>query len=131
MTKVINPDAIPGIGIDVPSVDTDKVKLSNVLFGDKQTENMEVEVIAFDPYNERHVEFAFGYSDMLFRAPSTFRNVSEASKAYVALFMVHTKEDETDETSKFRKVLGDLRACRTLFHQERITKDLDNFFGNA
>lgn len=109
----------------------DNVELKNVLLKGGGSENITVKVVPFNRYNNSHVEFAYAYSDMLYRAPSDFTNVSEASKAYVKLFMVHKEEDEKNPESDFSKVYNDLRACRTLFHQDKISLDLNNFFENA
>ena len=131
MTKVLNPNDVPVAGKSVKKAQTDKVMLRNVLYGDRQRRDMTVEVIQFDPYNDEHVEFAYAYSDMLYRAPSAFRNVGEAARAYVQLFMVHTKENEINPDSDYNHVLNDLRACRTLFNREGIILALDSFFENA
>ena len=108
-----------------------EIELKNVLIKGKGAENITVKVVPFDRYNDKHVEFAYAYSDMLFRAPSSFTNVSEASKAYVRLFVVHTEIEEKDKESTYNKVLADLRASRSLFNQDAIMLALNDFFENA
>jgi len=130
MAKEINPSDIPSGKRAVKETKTEKIELKNVLFDGGQCD-ITVEVIPFDRYKDEHVEFAYAYSDMLFRAPSEFKNVSEASRAYVRTFMVRKKDDETDASSNFSKVVGDLRACRTMFHQPNIMQALNDFFGGA
>ncbi len=129
MAQKIKPSGIPGIE-DKKGVQPIKVQLRNVMFN-RSTEDIEVEVVPFDQFNEDHVDFAYKYSDMLFRAPSAFRDISDASKAYAMLFVVHTKESENDPDSKISKVLGDTRACRTLLMRPEIQAALDTFFANA
>jgi len=107
------------------------IDLKNVLVKGEGAEDITVQVVDFDRYNDAHVKFAYNYSDMLFRAPSPFSDVSEAAKEYVKKFLVHTEADEKDPKSTFSKIYNDLRACRTLFHKEKITLDLNNFFENA
>lgn len=108
-----------------------EVELKNVLIKGKNPENIKVKVVPFDRYNEKHVEFAYAYSDMLYRAPSTFSNVSEASKAYVRIFVAHTEADEKNKESDYNKVLSDLRAARSIFNQDAIMLALNDFFENA
>lgn len=113
------------------TVEITKIILQNVLSGQNNEEDLDVEVVSFNRRNDDHVEFAFSYSDMLLKAPSDFRNISDAARRYVDLFMVHKAEDETNPESTYNKVRGDLKACRTLFHQPKIQKDLNDFFGLA
>nr|DAL72683.1 MAG TPA: hypothetical protein [Caudoviricetes sp.] len=108
-----------------------KVELKNVLFGTTGSQDITAEVIPFNRRNDDHVEFAYAYSDMLFRAPSEFENISQAARKYVALFMVHRSEDELNPESNFNKVLRDLRACRILFNQAETQKEFQDFFENA
>lgn len=108
-----------------------KVELKNVLFGQTGAQDITVEVVPFNRRNDDHVEFAYAYSDMLFRAPSEFENISQAARRYVAMFMVHKVEDETNPDSNLNKVLGDLRACRILFNQPETQKEFQDFFENA
>lgn len=129
MAQKINPSGIPGIE-DKKGAKPIKVTLRNVM-SNHATEDIEVEVMPFDQFNEDHVDFAYKYSDMLFRAPSPFSNISDASKAYVLLFVVHTKDSENDPNSKISKVLGDTRASRTLLMRPEIQAALDTFFANA
>ena len=82
----------------------------------------------FDRYNNEHVEFGFSYADMIGRMPSEFRNLSDAARAYVRLFMVRKREDETDKNSDFNKVLGDLSSCRELIYNPKIVQELTDFF---
>jgi len=113
-------------------VELKKVELKNVLVkSTKTTEDLTVEIIPFDRYNDAHVDFAYAYSDMLYRAPSKFRDINEASKAYARLFLLYTEEDEKNELSTFNKVCNDLRACRTVFNQDDNIKSLTDFFENA
>lgn len=130
MANKINPSEIPSHGIK-KTIEKTKVELKNVLFGDRQSKDITVEVVPFDRYDEAHVAFAYSYSDMLFRAPSPFKSISDAAQAYVLLFMAHSEEDKANASSDINLVLGDLRACRTLFHQPDIAKALDDFFANA
>ena len=81
MAKIVETDAIPN-GSEARTVITKNVELKNVLFDGGQ-EDLTIEVVPFNRYNEQHTEFAFAYSDMLYRAPSEFRNISDASKAYI------------------------------------------------
>lgn len=126
----IDPNAIPGVGV-AKEVKMETVELKNVLFGDNGQENITVKVVPFNRRDDDHVEFAYAYSDMLYRAPSPFKTVSDAAREYVRLFMVHTKEDEAKADSIFSRIYGDLRACRTLFHQNNIQQALNDFFENA
>lgn len=129
MTKVIDSSAIP-TAKSAKEVKLEKVELKNVLFDGGQ-EDLTVEVMPFDRYDEKHTEFAYAYSDMLCKIQSELTSVSEASRAYVCIFMVHTIEDKKNRTSSFNKVLGDLRACRSLFHQPEVLKSLNDFFENV
>jgi len=118
--------------MDIQEMKFDKVELLNVLVKKtRTTENITVDVVPFDRFNDAHVEFAYAYSDMLYRAPSSFKTVDDTSRAYAKLFVVHEQDEEKVETSTLYKVLNDLRACRTLFNQEKITSDIVNFFENA
>lgn len=112
-------------------VELKEIELKNVLIKGKPDEDITVKVVPFDRYNDKHVEFAYEYSDMLFRAPSAFKNVTEASRSYVQLFVSHAEADEKNENSSFSKVAKDLRACRTLFNQDDIMLALNDFFENA
>lgn len=129
MSRPIDPNAIPGT--EIAEVKKEKVTLKNVLFGKDGREDIEVEVVPFDPYNDAHVEFATAFVDCCGRMPSEFRNLNDVARAYVRIFMVHTKDDEVNPESKYRKVLDDLRASRTLFHQPNVAKALDDFFENV
>ena len=131
MTKIMDSSAVPVAGKTAKKITVETVELKNVMFGDGQKKDVSVDVVPFDPYNDDHVEFAYGYSDMLFRAPSAFKNISEAARGYVALFMVHTREQETQADSTYNMVLKDTRACRTLFNREGIMLALNDFFENA
>lgn len=131
MTKVMNPADVPVAGKATKKLMFEKVELKNVLYGDKQRKDITVEVMPFDPYNDEHVEFAYAYSDMLYRAPSMFKNISDVARAYVQMFMVHTKEQEAQPESNYNLVVNDLRACRTLFNREGIMLALNDFFENA
>lgn len=130
--KEVDKNTIPNAG---QIKDLEKIELKNVLWkdaeGTKHKEDVTAEVIEFDDYNDQHVEFAYAHSDMLFKAPSIFKDVSEASRAYVKIFMAHKAEDEERKDSNFNKVYNDLRACRTLFNQDSIMKKLNDFFDNA
>jgi len=113
-------------------VEVEEIELKNVLVKKtRTTENLKVKVIPFDRYNDKHVEFAYAYSDMLYRAPSSFTNVDDTSRAYVKLFLVHKEAEEKKDDSVFTKVSQDLRACRTLFNQDNIMGALNDFFENA
>lgn len=112
-------------------VELKEIELKNVLAKGLPDENIKVKVVPFDRYSDAHVEFAYAYSDMLYRMPSEFKNGNDAAKAYVKLFVVHTEDEEKDVKSKFNMVKNDLRACRTLFNQDEIMKSLTNFFENA
>ena len=113
-------------------IELKEVELKNVLIkATRTTENLKVKVIPFDRYNDDHVEFAYAYSDMLYRVPSKFKTMDDASKGYVKLFVEHKFEDEKDEKSTFSKVLKDLRACRTLFNSDDVSMSFTDFFENA
>jgi hypothetical protein len=108
------------------------VELKNVLIKKTRTsENLSVQVVPFDRYDDSHVEFAYAYSDMLYRAPSKFKTVDDASRGYVQTFLARKEEDLTNEDSTFNKVLHDTRACRTLFNSEVVMIALTDFFENA
>jgi hypothetical protein len=126
----IDPNAIPGTG-SVKKTELTRVELKNVLVGDEEQTDLSVEVVPFNRRNDQHVEFAYAYSDMLFKAPSPFKTVSDAAREYVRLFMAHAKDDESNPDSDFLKVYKDLRACRTLFHQDDVMKAMNDFFENA
>lgn len=128
--ETINVNDIPSAA-GAKAVQTKEVELKNVILKNGKTKDMSVKVVPFDRSNNTHVGFAFAYSDMIYRMPSDFKNVSEAAQAYCAIFMVHKTEDETNENSDFNTVLNDLRAARTLFHQPEIQKELNDFFANA
>lgn len=104
--------------------------LKNVLCPEGQRD-INVQVTDFDRRKDAHVDFAYAYADMLGRVPSKFSNVSDAAREYVTLFMHHKQEDELDAGSDYTCVLKDLRACRTLFHQPDVQKQLQDFFVNA
>lgn len=109
-----------------------EIELKNVLVkATRSEENIKVKVVPFDRYNDKHVEFAYSYSDMLYRAPSPFKNVDDAAREYVKVFVAHTEADEKDEKTTFSKVLNDSRARRTLFNQDAIMSALSDFFENA
>ncbi len=109
-----------------------EIELKNVLVKKSRTsEDLKVKVVPFDRYNDKHVEFAYAYSDMVYRAPSTFTSIDDAARAYVKLFLVHTEEDEKNEDSVYNKVARDTRACRTIFNQDVIMAELEDFFENA
>lgn len=129
MSKQINPDGIPSAGN--AEVKTEKVLLKNVLFGKDGREDIEVEVVPFNPYDDKHTEFAFAYIDLISGMPSHLKNMSDVSRGYVRIFMVHKEGDEKFENSRYSKVLGDTRACRTLFNLPNITQTLHDFFENA
>lgn len=129
--KEIDASMIPGAVANANKKTTTTVELKNVLFGTDGKENISVEVVPFNPRNDDHVDFAYTYADMLSGAPAAFENISQCARRYVELFMAHTTEDITNENSKFRKVYGDLRASRTLFHQPDMQKALQDFFEPA
>ena len=112
-------------------VELKEIELKNVLVKGLPDENIKVRIVPFDRYNEAHVSFAYEYSDMLFKAPSPFKNINEAARGYVKIFVAHIVDEEKDEKSNFNKVLNDLRACRTLFNQDDIMIALNDFFENA
>lgn len=117
---------------DVENVATTEIEVKNVLDkNSKKAETLKVNVVPFDRYNDAHVEFAYSYSDMLYKAPSDFKSVNDAARAYVKLFIVHKVDDEKKESSTFSKVANDLRACRTMFNQDGIMLALNDFFENA
>lgn len=116
---------------DTKKIAFESIELKKVLVKGLEPKTITVEVVPFDPYNDEHVEFSYAYSDMLYRMPSAFKDVSEASRTYVKKFMVHTGEDEDNAESDFNRVYNDLRACRVLFHKETISKALNDFFANA
>lgn len=87
-----------------------------------------VEVIPFNRRNDEHVEFAYSYSDMLYRVPSDFKNVSEAARKYAAMFIAYKEEDLTNPESDYNTICADTRACRTLFYKENFQKALQGFF---
>lgn len=127
----VDPSAIPGSGnAPVKKVELQTILLKNVACNGIR-KDIEVQVVPFNSLDDDHVEFAYNYSDMLFRAPSPFKTVSDAAKGYVALFMVHKKEDTTDTNSNYSYVMNDLRACRSLFNQDKIQQDINDFFENA
>lgn len=121
-------EKIPTDGVEV---ELKEIEVKNVLVKGMPDETLIARVVPFDRYSDAHVEFAYAYSDMLFKAPSEFKNVNDASRAYVKLFLSHTAEDEKDEKSIFNKLAKDLRACRTLFNQDDIMLALNDFFENA
>lgn len=131
MAEKVNVTQIPGVGSVTKKVEKTEIALKNVLFGDGRSADINVEVVPFDCYDVKHVEFAYSYSDMLFRAPSPFKSISEAAQSYVAIFMVHKEVDKSNPESNINRVYNDLRACRTLFHQPEISQALDDFFVNA
>lgn len=112
-------------------IELQEIELKNVLVKGAADENITVKVVPFDKYSDSHVEFAYSYSDMLYKAPSPFKNVNDAARGYVKIFVAHTEEEEKDPKSLFSKVQNDLRACRTLFNQDNIMKALNDFFENA
>lgn len=126
----IKQENIPS-GNKVSELKLEEVELKNVLVRGGTKEKIKVKILPFDRYNDEHVEFAYAYSDMLYRAPSEFKTVSDAARAYVRLFVAHTQEDGKNEDSDFSKVHNDLRACRTLFNQDNIMLALNDFFENA
>lgn len=130
MAKIIDPNSIPS-ATNVKKIVKQKITLKNVMYGNDSEKDIDVEVLPFNRRNDAHVEFAYAYSDMLFRLPSAYKDVSEISRAYVAIFMVRTKEQEQTEDSDFTLVYNDLRACRTLFNQPGIQQALNDFLGNA
>lgn len=106
------------------------ITLKNVLIKETRTEeDVTVQIIPFDKFDDDHVEFAYAYSDMLYRAPSKFKNMDDAARGYVKTFVAY--EDENDKNSPYAKVAQDLRACRTLFNQDDIALALASFFENA
>ena len=127
----VDPNAIPGsANAPVKERKLDKVTVKNVR-ANGTLKDIDVELVAFDPFNDDHVEFAYNHSDMIYRAPSPFATISDAARGYVRMFMVHTSEDEKNPNSDFNMVLNDVRACRTLFHTENVQKALADFFENA
>lgn len=129
MAEIVEAGAIPG-GSKTKVVKTQKIELKNVL-SNEASSDITVEVVPFDRYNDDHVEFAFNYQDMLLKVPSPFMTVSDASRGYVDTFMVHNSDDAKNENSDYRKVRGDLRAARTLMHQEGFMNAVHDFFTNA
>lgn len=125
--KVVN--KIPGSDV-TPELNIRKIELKNVVRGVEDTDII-VEVMPFNHRNNEHVEFAFNYSDMLCNAPSPFKDVNDASRRYVELFMVHKADDATIPMSNFSCVYNDLRAARTLFHDLTFQAELGRFFENA
>lgn len=130
MANVINPNAIPTADSVRTEVEFDEVVIPNVIDGDSERD-ITVQVIPFNRRDDSHVEFAYAFSDMLYRAPSRFRDISEAARSYVTLFMRHTKEESNSAGSDFNLIMNDLRACRILFNHPKIQKDLNDFFGGV
>jgi hypothetical protein len=112
-------------------IELKEIEVKNVLVRGKEPETLRVKVVPFDRYNDKHVEFAYAYSDMLYRAPSVFKNVSDVSRGYVQIFVSHTDADAKEAGTAFSKVANDLRSCRTLFNQDDIMSALSDFFENA
>lgn len=108
----------------------EKVTLKNVLTPEGE-KDIEVQIVPFNRRNDDHVDFAFACADMYGHQPSEFKNVSEASRRFVSLFMVHKDEDTSNPNSDYACVLSDLRACRTLYHTPSFQKQLQDFFVNA
>ncbi len=130
MADRVNAEAIPGAGGLKKKETLEKIELKNVRF-DGGMCDVTAEIVPFDAYNDEHVDFAFAYNDMMYRAPSQFRNVSDAAKGYVEVFMKHTAEDAANRESDFSKVRNDVRAARTLLHNEKFMLAMDRFFVNA
>lgn len=107
-----------------------KVTLKNVLTPTGERD-IEAQVVPFDRRKDEHTDFAYAYIDMLGRMPSEFRNMSDASKAYVRQFMVHKAEDEKNPESDFACVLSDTRAARTLLNTDETQQEFHAFFENA
>lgn len=108
----------------------EKVTLKNVKTADGE-KDITVEIVPFNRRNDDHVDFAFGVSDMFGRMPSDFRNVSDAARRCVELFVVHTEEEANDPNSDFSLVRDDTRAARTLYSTASIQKAMSDFFANA
>lgn len=111
-------------------VQYEKVLLKNVNTpaGDK---DITVEIVPFSKRNDDHVDFAYAVSDMFNRFPSEFRNISDAARRCVELFVVHTEEQSNDPNSDFSLVYNDTRAARTLYNTASLQKQLSDFFVNA
>lgn len=107
-----------------------KMELKNVLTPDGER-NITVQIVPFNRRNDAHVEFAFAYGDMCGRAPSEFRNMSDAAKRFAELFIVHKADDLKDANSDISCVLHDVRACRTAFLNPDVQKQLNDFFDYA
>lgn len=110
------------------------VELKDVLVRSTRTkETLNVEVVAFDEFNDAHQEFAYNFSDLLYAQKSanfeSDRNT--VARKYVELFLCHAAEDADNDKSVYSKVRGDLRACRTLLHQPEVEKEFLDFFGLA
>jgi hypothetical protein len=109
----------------------EKVTLKNVLCEDGSSKNITVEIVPFSRRNDDHVDFAFGYSDMLGQAPSPFRSLSDVAVRAVELFMVHKEDDAMDVNSDYYLVRKDKRAARTLLNTPSLQKSIFDFFENA
>ena len=106
------------------------IVLKNVLTPEGERD-ITADVVPFSRRNDAHVDFAYAYADMMGRMPSRFGNLTDVSRGYVELFMVHKEDDAKNSESDYSCVLSDVRACRTLFHQEDAQKSFHGFFANA
>lgn len=109
----------------------EKIILKNVLVDGDTQKDVTVELVPFSRRNDEHVDFAFGYSDMLSRVPSEFHSLTDVAVRAVELFMVHKEEDANNDKSDFYLVRNDKRAARTLLNTPSLQKALFSFFENA
>lgn len=109
----------------------EEIELKNVLTKDKRALDITVQVVPFDRYSDVHVDFAYSYSDMLYRLPSELSGASAAAKKYAEIFLVRTEADVDDKNSNYNHVINDTRACRSLFNRGDNQVAMTDFFENA